>query len=632
MDTRPPLDSFLTGNTSPAATRPPLDSFRKGALAPLAADPAPKAPGFFQSLAQGIAKPFLRTAATVVKGVAGLGGLATMGIGHVTKNKTLEAVGSELTKNAASTKPVSAGYFGPITPVGVDPQGKKYKGAQYAKDVAGTGIELGSYALGGGEAAGGIDALKAGGWAAVKEGAKVGAEVGATQGFGVSLQSKAGSTESTGKQVLDVGLNTVLGGTFGAVLGAGTAGLGEAVRLGKNMVRPGEEFVARNEQALVNSYRVSLKLKPTQIKLEDQWMKDTPAFLARESVYNPNVRLKVGPGGTLDADGAIAELQKMAKGENTAFDQILQSENKYVSLEDYRRKALANVDTPAERAKGTEYGQMVDHINREVDALKKNYATREGVLAEGGDLKLPLEMFNEIKQGRWATAKGFMTATDKVYGDTNFRMGQAAKDLIEENLDSADARAINRRLGNIAQAQKILEDRNGVKLAGGRMGRWTAAKIGAIVGLPQGPAGAVTGALTAEKIAEVLQNPEISNGIKRWIITRARQYPDYETVAQQAERILGEKLDDAANRLALPPPREPSGIHKPGDVNVLPAGDVPMAPHSPTTFEAGRPQTVKPPFLQPLALPPGQSQNVSTVPIALPKKFHNQSDYFGPLR
>lgn len=175
-------------------------------------------PGFFQSMVQGIAKPFLRTATTGAKALVGAGGLATQGIAKLFGSKTLENIGSEATANAMDTKPTDYGYFGKVQPLGTSAEGKQLTAGQTAKDILGTSAELASYFVGGGEATQGAKALvEQGGKQLIKQGLKgagEGAVIGGLGAGGAELQKPESTTGSVVTQ-----------GLIGSILGGGVGGL-----------------------------------------------------------------------------------------------------------------------------------------------------------------------------------------------------------------------------------------------------------------------------------------------------------------------------------------------------------------------------------------------------------------------
>ncbi len=183
-------------------------------------------PGFFKSTIQGIAKPFLRVATTGAKALVGIGGLATQGVGKLIGSKSIENVGKEAEANAMDTQPTDFGYFGKVQPLGTSEEGKQLTGGQTAKDIVGTGAELASYFVGGGEAAQGAKALATqGGKQLIKQslkGAGEGAVIGGLGAGGAELQRPESTIGSTATQGL---IGSILGASVGGLtpIGAGLA-------------------------------------------------------------------------------------------------------------------------------------------------------------------------------------------------------------------------------------------------------------------------------------------------------------------------------------------------------------------------------------------------------------------------
>lgn len=178
--------------------------------------PAPEQPGFLKSLAQGIAKPFLKTIAAPFAAVKA-------GVQLASGNKE----GAAQTVN----NPVDFGYLGKVTPVGgkVDttaPMGKQL--GQFAKDVTGTGVEIGSWFIPVSKAAEGVKTIGTGAkiLKSAGQGVKIGAGSGAMMGAGQALQED--------QNVIGGAFKGGLGGAaFGGVLGAAGAGIGKVLQPAK---------------------------------------------------------------------------------------------------------------------------------------------------------------------------------------------------------------------------------------------------------------------------------------------------------------------------------------------------------------------------------------------------------------
>ncbi len=186
-------------------------------------DVVAKEPGFLQGLAQSVAKPFLKTAATVQGLGTGAVGLGLSGLGALTGSDTLKSAGSRALQEGAQSK-IDLGAGFEARPVGTQQEtGEQLTAGEGLLDAIGTGLEIGSYAVGGGIPARtfGSRAITAG-----VQGAKEGAIAGTMGGLGTSLQ---GGDTSFGRSAL----GTIAGGLGGAVLG-GAVGAG----IGKLSSRP----------------------------------------------------------------------------------------------------------------------------------------------------------------------------------------------------------------------------------------------------------------------------------------------------------------------------------------------------------------------------------------------------------
>jgi hypothetical protein len=88
-------------------------------------------------------------------------------------------------------------------------------------------------------------------------------------------------------------------------------------------------------------------------------------------------------------------------------------------------------------------------------------------------------------------------------------MGNALKQLIEASTEDANIRGLNQRLGDIAEAMFILAERNGAPVQGSCLNRYFARTIGGIAGVQGGAVGSLAGAITADKLADIIQDPNV---------------------------------------------------------------------------------------------------------------------------
>lgn len=161
-----------------------------------------KEPGFFQKLVQGVASPFARLGVEAYNTVSGVG----------------KALGGDIAgANAELDKTRDLGYLGQTAPTLTN---SAKPGVKELLDVAGQGIELGTNFIGGtGAVKTGEQVFKNALVQSAKTGAKYGAGVGATYGFGSSLTDQ--ENQGVGNTLKQTALGGLTGGLTGGLLGAG---------------------------------------------------------------------------------------------------------------------------------------------------------------------------------------------------------------------------------------------------------------------------------------------------------------------------------------------------------------------------------------------------------------------------
>lgn len=332
-----------------------LDSLKTSSPQQSMQQPTPqKEPGFFQGLIQGAASPFLRTAATAGGLITGAGATA-VGLGaRVLGDEKTEADAKKVAQTALSGKPVDFGYFGKVSPVGYTPEGKEKTGAEYFKDVAGTGLELGSYFMGGGAAKEVVKgAAKKSIFQLAKEGTKEGAKFGAVAGTGIKLQEEG----STLGQVAGAGALGALGGAaIGGAIGGGvpllfraTKGTAKAVRrlvspeavdAATRAIKPGKNntYFTRDFESSAPFIKNTLKEqgvdleKMTINELDDAIMKSKgKVWDAYEQMLGPNQKAVID--GNPIADAIAGSIDKRTALQNPSLM------NRILEVADtYRRK------------------------------------------------------------------------------------------------------------------------------------------------------------------------------------------------------------------------------------------------------------------------------------------------------
>jgi len=511
---------------------------------------APKAPGLGQRIIQGVASAPARVAATVFDLGAGVVSLGRIGVDAATGNqaditKTEQQFDSLTNKGGAQ----DAGYLGKVKPVqikvlakGSDGNYGAATGADFSKsllDSAGAGAELGSNFIGL-EGAGSVaeNIGKTGIMKAIGKGAGYGAAAGATAGAGGALQA---NNVTPGR----VALGAIEGGAAGGILGAGLSGLGEgATKLIKGVTTAAKQPVDTLINSLAENYKSILNVGSKISNTEAATGRDTALFLAKEAIP-----LKVADG-KLDATAALDALHIKAETENTLFDNILKSENKYLSLDEIEANAKRAVT-----AQGTDRTKALSHITAEMDAYKSQYASK-GVPGGKGDLLLPMDQVNNIKKDIWSKTNNFGFEDANVKNATNKTLGSAFKSTIEQNLTDVNAKAFNNRLGDIQQAISTLTDRNGKNVAGGgKMNGYIMKLVGAVAGGAHGgPFGALEGAYAADKITKVLTDAQIPANVKLKLLNYLKSTEGGVQILKDAQGVLDARMKAQLGRKGLPEP------------------------------------------------------------------------------
>ena len=301
------------------------------------------------------------------------------------------------------------------------------------------------------------------------------------------------------------------------------------------------------EQKLERSYSDVLNLTARQTQLEQKFGKNTANFLVKEGV--PLNSIRDAGKIKLDTRKAIEMLSQKAEMENLTFEKLLADSGKHVNFDDYISSVARNVKTTFQ---GTEQLTAATHLLKELQAWKSQLTFRSIKDAAGKTL-IPAQYFNEVKKYFWKRTKGFGTPESILQGDANFLAGHVAKEIIESTIDDVVIKAFSQRLGDFSSAIKILKKRNSSVVPGGLMGKYFARTIGGVAGAKGGPVGVITGAITADKLAEVFSRPEFTTAMMRRTIEslRAKLGVKADSIIREAEQVLFQRVKERAGRKLL---------------------------------------------------------------------------------
>lgn len=493
-----------------------------------------KKTGFLTNVARDIVSPFVKGAELLKSAGQTYGSVIKGGFQMATGNKqkgaeTIVKAGEKIQKERAETVPVF---------------GQGVKTIQNNKQAAGTALELASTFVGGGGAKTAISGLKTPLRTVVKNlaitGAKTGAEAGALYGAGQALNQD----------------RNVLGGAVGGAIGGAVGGavLSPALGLGGRAITQTipaikTKLLSSSEKRLVNVAQDLTKMTPTAIKKEAAWNKSTPKFLVQERV----LPLIDSQNGKIKADDAISALRAKSYSENAAFKSILKDSGKKVSLDEYGNRLKQEL-TEDLKNRGEDLQNAVTKVDREIEAYKKNYADR--ITDVDGQSYIDVTDFNDIKSGLWQKSSvSRRVPGSELDADIFYQMGHGAKELIEEVIDDADVAKLNKRLGDFAQAIKVLETANGKTLPGGIIGKGLTKIAGTIAGAAGGGLpGSILGNITGSILSDIATNPKFTTGLRAKIYNKLQKEGKF-NIIEEADKILEKRGLERASRKLLEAPK-----------------------------------------------------------------------------
>lgn len=393
----------------------------------------------------------------------------------------------------------------------------------------------------------------------VKQGAKIGGAYGSAFGVSNALEQNK-STADIVKGGLTGGLTGVVGG---AVLGGAVSGLtgGASALISRANKLSTEGKVALGkyaEKKLFQTSRELVKMSPTKTANEAKWQKNTPEFIANEFVIDPDtlkpksiLQLIDSDGRKLVTDDAVNALRNKYQEESAAFNNLLKDSGEYISLNTLKQRAIENIKSL--KTQGSDYDSAIAQIKKEINSYKKNYQANG--LVDGDDLLIRVDDFNKIKSGLWSKTSNFNPSqADKLQSDVSYKMGQTAKDLIEETVDDVAIKKMNQRLGDMASAINVLQSAQGKVIPGGFFGRQLTRIAGTIAGSTGGLPGSILGNITGGVLADVMLDPKVKTSVWTKLYQSLNKTKQGKTIIDEAIEILKKRGEERASRKLLGAP------------------------------------------------------------------------------
>lgn len=187
---------------------------------------------------------------------------------------------------------------------------------------------------------------------------------------------------------------------------------------------------------------------------------------------------KDGTIRTTQEGGAVSQLDDFIRPQEDVISNALVKEGKTIHISEIEKRLKDAVNNSG--IKG----------GAKVRALKNVDQDIEGYMLEAdADGNLPLSTVHDAKVDKYSNVDYMNPETSKV----DKTIAKALKEIIEENTESVNVKALNRELSEHYAVLNFLEKLDGKKVAGGRLGKYFSQTVGAVVGSNFGPLGALIG-------------------------------------------------------------------------------------------------------------------------------------------
>lgn len=308
--------------------------------------------------------------------------------------------------------------------------------------------------------------------------------------------------------------------------GAGTlltGGISTAGELGKSIQNVRDPAIKATK--LVEKRTKELNKLDNYVALKKQTEKglqrgiDIKKVLAETDVLHGSVD-KNGTINTLGKGGAVDQYRtQYVDGNEAIVSQALKKENRSVAPQLVKaelRRAILNSGL-----EGSSLIKAEKAINNEI----AGYARRAGPNGT-----IPLATLHDAKVDKYSNINFLGDPAKQKYDKV---VANTLKNIIEKNSKSIDVQNVNKELSKHFAVIDYLEKLNNKKVEGGRLGKYFASTVGAIVGSQFGPVGGVVGA-------------ELGGRVKGNLMSRAFKgktgiQPTQAEAITQAKTFLGEK-------------------------------------------------------------------------------------------
>lgn len=186
----------------------------------------------------------------------------------------------------------------------------------------------------------------------------------------------------------------------------------------------------------------------------------------------------VDPDGTIRTEAAISELNAFLKPQEDVVYKNLVAEGKRIPLSVVEKRLKSAVNSSG--VKGGARLRALKNVEDDIAGYALD-ADKNGTI--------PVAEIHNAKVDKYANINYLNPESKKI----DKVIAKELKKIVENETKSVDVQKVNEELSKYYAVQKLLEKLDGKKVKGGKLGKYFAQTVGAIVGSHFGPLGAIAG-------------------------------------------------------------------------------------------------------------------------------------------
>lgn len=238
---------------------------------------------------------------------------------------------------------------------------------------------------------------------------------------------------------------------------------------------PKQQRVIDGRSQVLDTLQKNYKLLNREVESAQRQGLDVKKMLAETDLLQG----VVDETGTIDTTPSIAEVKDFMEPYNGVVLKNLEAEGKSVPLSEIKKQLEQGIEDSG--VKGRNKTKAIKMMKQDLEGL---------ALDADASGKIPLSELHKAKIDKYKNldyTKPASSTVDKAFAEK-------FKDIIEDNTEIIDVKAINKELQKHYALIDLLEALKGKKVEGGRLGKYFARGVGAMVGSGLGPFGAAAGA------------------------------------------------------------------------------------------------------------------------------------------